>query len=72
MSDEPPILTSRSSQKNWECLLAGDIALAFLLSVMGNPAIKRRLSKQHFFGRWHADRRVSLDEELPAQIRQIR
>src|SRR5438067_1850246 len=34
--------------KNRERLLAGDIAVAFLLSVMGDPAVKRRLSHEHF------------------------
>jgi Transposase DDE domain len=34
--------------KNRERLLAGDIAVAFLLSVMGEPAVKRLLSNEHF------------------------
>ena len=34
--------------KNRERLLAGEIAVAFLLSVMGDPAVKRRLSSEHF------------------------
>jgi transposase len=34
--------------KNRERLLAGDIAVAFLLSVMGHPAVKRLLSPEHF------------------------
>jgi transposase len=34
--------------KNRERLLAGDIAVEFLLSVMGDPAVKRPLSSEHF------------------------
>jgi hypothetical protein len=29
-------------------LLAGDISVAFLLSIMGDPAVKRLLSSEHF------------------------
>ena len=34
--------------KNRERLLAGDIAIAFLLAVMSDPAVKRLLSNEHF------------------------
>ena len=34
--------------KNRERLLAGDVAVSFLLAVMGDPAVKRLLSTEHF------------------------
>jgi len=34
--------------KNRERLLAGDVAVSFLLAVMEDPAVKRLLSTEHF------------------------
>jgi transposase len=48
LSMDAPVWDVTVFTKNRERLLAGDIAVAFLLSVMGEPAVKRLLSNEHF------------------------
>ena len=48
LSMDAPVWDVTVFTKNRERLLAGDIAVAFLLSVMGDPAVKRLLSSEHF------------------------
>jgi hypothetical protein len=48
LSMDAPVSDVTVFTKNRERLLAGDIAVAFLLSVMGEPAVKRLLSNEHF------------------------
>ena len=48
LSMDAPVWDVTVFTKNRERLLAGDIAVAFLLSVMGDPAVKRLLSNEHF------------------------
>lgn len=48
MSMDAPVWDVTVFTKNRERLLAGDIAAAFLLAVMGDPAVKRLLSDEHF------------------------
>ncbi len=48
LSMDAPVWDVTVFTKNRERLLAGDIAVAFLLSVMGDPAVKRLLSGEHF------------------------
>lgn len=48
LSMEAPVWDVTVFTKNRERLLADDIAVAFLLSVMSNPAVKRLLSSEHF------------------------
>jgi IS5 family transposase len=48
LSMDAPVWDVTVFTKNSERLLAGDIAVAFLLSVMGEPAVKRLLSNEHF------------------------
>ena len=53
--------------KNRERLLAGDITVVLLLSVIGDPTVKRLLSGEHFSNRRHVDRRLGFDERFPSQ-----
>jgi transposase len=48
LSMDTPVWDVTVFTKNRERLLAGDIAVEFLLSVMGDPAVKRLLSNEHF------------------------
>jgi transposase len=48
LSMDAPVWDVTVFTKNRERLLAGDIAVAFLLSIMGDPAVKRLLSNEHF------------------------
>ena len=48
LSMDAPVWDGTVFTKNRERLLAGEIAVAFLLSVMGDPAVKRLLSSEHF------------------------
>ncbi len=48
LSMDAPVWDVTVFTKNRERLLAGDIAVAFLLTVMGDPAVKQLLSKEHF------------------------
>ena len=48
LSMDAPVWDVTVFTKNRERLLAGDISVAFLLSVMGDPAVKRLLSHEHF------------------------
>ena len=47
LSMDVPVRDVTVFTKNRERLLAGDIAVAFLLSVMGDPAVKQQLSNEH-------------------------
>ncbi len=48
LSMDAPVWDVRVFTKNRERLLVGDIAVAFLLSVMGDLTVKRLLSHEHF------------------------
>jgi transposase len=48
LSMDAPVWDVTVFTKNRERLLAGDIAVAFLLSIMGDPAVKKLLSNDHF------------------------
>ena len=48
LSTDAPVWDVTVFTKNQERLLAGDIAVALLLSVMGDPAVKRLLSNEDF------------------------
>ena len=48
LSMDAPVWDVTVFTKNRERLLAGDIAVAFLLSIMADPAVKRLLSNEHF------------------------
>jgi transposase len=48
LSMDAPVWDVTVFTKNRERLLAGDIAVGFLLAVMGDPAVKRLLSHEHF------------------------
>ena len=48
LSMDAPVWDVTVFTKNRERLLADDIAVAFLLSVMGDPAVKQLLSSEHF------------------------
>lgn len=48
LSTDAPVLDVTVFTKNRERLLAGDIAVEFLLVIMGDPAVKRLLSNEHF------------------------
>src|SRR5271156_2209561 len=48
LSMDAPVWDVTVFTKNRERLLAGDIAVAFLLAIMGDPAVKRLLSDEHF------------------------
>ncbi len=48
LSMDAPVWDMTVFTKNRERLLDGDIAVAFLLSVMDDPAVKRLLSNEHF------------------------
>jgi transposase len=48
LSMDAPVWDVTVFTKNRERLLAGDIAIEFLLAVMGDPAVKRLLSDEHF------------------------
>ena len=48
LSMDAPVWDVTVFTKNRDRLLAGDIAVAFLLAIMGDPAVKRLLSDEHF------------------------
>lgn len=48
LSMDAPVWDVTVFTKNRERLLAGDIAVAFLLSIMSDPAVKKLLSNEHF------------------------
>jgi transposase len=48
LSMDAPVWDVTVFTKNRERLLDGDVAVSFLLSVMGDPAVKRLLSAEHF------------------------
>jgi transposase len=48
LSMDAPVWDVTVFTKNRERLLAGDVAVSFLLAVMGDPAVKRLLSTEHF------------------------
>lgn len=48
LSMDAPVWDVTVFTKNRERLLAGDIAVEFLLAIMGEPAVKRLLSTEHF------------------------
>ena len=48
LSMDAPVWDVTVFTKNRERLLAGDVAVSFLLAVMGDPAVKRQLSTGHF------------------------
>ena len=48
LSMDAPVWDVTVFTKNRERLLAGDVAVSFLVSVMGDPAVKRLLSTEHF------------------------
>ena len=48
LSMDAPVWDVTVFTKNRERLLAGDISVAFLLAIMGDPAVKRLLSDEHF------------------------
>ena len=47
-SMDAPVRDVTAFTKNRERLLASDIAVAFLLAIMGDPAVKRLLFDEHF------------------------
>jgi transposase len=48
LSMDAPVWDVTVFTKNRERLLAGDVAVAFLLAIMGDPAVKPLLSTEHF------------------------
>ena len=48
LSMDAPVWDVTVFTKNRDRLLAGDVAVSFLLAVMGDPAVKRLLSSEHF------------------------
>ena len=48
LSMDAPVWDVTVFTKNRERLLAGDVAVEFLLAVLGDPAVKRLLSSDHF------------------------
>ena len=48
LSMDAPVWDVTVFTKNRERLLEGDVAVSFLLAVMGDPAVKRLLSSEHF------------------------
>jgi transposase len=48
LSMDAPVWDVTVFTKNRERLLEGDVAVLFLLAVMGDPAVKRLLSSEHF------------------------
>jgi IS5 family transposase len=48
LSMDAPVWDVTVFTKNRERLLAGDVAVSFLLAVMGDPAVKQLLSTEHF------------------------
>lgn len=48
LSMDAPVWDVTVFTKNRERLLAGDVAVSFLLAVMGDPAVKHLLSSEHF------------------------
>ncbi len=48
LSMDAPVWDVTVFTKNRERLLAGDVAVSFLLTVMGDPDVKRQLSTKHF------------------------
>lgn len=48
LSMDAPVWDVTVFTKNRERLLEGDVAVSFLLAVMGDPAVKRLLSTEHF------------------------
>jgi transposase len=48
LSMDAPVWDVTVFTKNRERLLAGDVAVSFLLAIMGDPAVKRLLSTEHF------------------------
>jgi transposase len=48
LSMDAPVWGVTVFTKNRERLLEGDVAVGFLLAVMGDPAVKRLLSTEHF------------------------
>jgi transposase len=48
LSMDAPVWDVTVFTKNRERLLAGDVAVSFLLAVMADPAVKRLLSTEHF------------------------
>ena len=48
LSMDAPVWDVTVFTKNRERLLEGDVAVSFLVAVMGNPAVKRLLSSEHF------------------------
>jgi transposase len=48
LSMDAPVWDVTVFTKNRERLLAGDVAVSFLLTIMGDPAVKRLLSTEHF------------------------
>jgi len=48
LSMDAPVWDVTVFTKNRDRLLAGDVAVSFLVAVMGDPAVKRLLSTEHF------------------------
>src|SRR4051794_31834590 len=48
LSMDAPVWDVTVFTKNRERLLEGDLAVSFLLAIMGDPAVKRLLSTEHF------------------------
>ena len=72
LSMDAPVWDVTVFTKNRDRLLEGDIAVAFLAGDPGRPAGQAAAVGRAFLGRWHADRGLGVDEELPAQGRQRR
>ena len=64
---DDPVWDHSTFSKNRDRLLEGEIAAKFLAAVLAQPKVKRLLSSDHFLGRWHIDRGVGVDQELPPE-----
>ncbi len=66
---DAPVWDATVFTKSRQRLLAGDVAVSFLLTIIGDPAVKQLLSTEHSSGGRHAVRRLGVDEEFSTQGR---
>jgi Transposase domain (DUF772) len=64
---DDPVWHPTAFTTNRDRLLEGEIAARFLTAVLDHAQIRQLLSREHLLGRWHADRGVGIDEELPPE-----
>ena len=72
LSMDVPVWDVTVFTKNRDRLLEGDIACGFLAAILADPAGQAAAVGRAFLGRWHADRSLGVDEELPPEGRQRR